>query len=572
MYGLNVHLLRANLGIPATEKHVEEIHEDFEDVMSGYNITEATVEDESGSDVEAKVSDDLPSMVMIPPYDEHVDKEGEGDEPPPDLIGRQESVRGVDKGNPQIQPLASVSKKDRKLKGGNLHTEPEDHVRQKVPNTTKKSTEYAVNLFNNTMRQVSKELSFQHQDLQDISVDDLPWRLSKFFMVVSKADGTSLNASSLETIYASIARFLSTECNPKIDIKSHVEFKIVKQNLDASKLDSASDGQRPGKHKPRPFKDEHLFLCWQKNTLGRNNPRSLASTIHLQLVSNLGFRANLEVYNIQNEDIIFGPLGEGDVPQWIELSERVTKTRRGKTHNIRDLNPKVFPDNENPKTCPVRTFLEFRRRKTSLQNEEGKPFMWGIKPSAERNPEVQNFWYCNTRMGTHAIAKLLPNAFKAVGVDVKQEHYHATSARKTMMEGGVEAGVPAVLLSKVAGQAALGSIKHYVDGQEKSHRAMSLCLSRKVGGNPGAQFDEIYKKSKEDELAKRCMEEKDTIATGDDSEKDVFTISQSRKVITEQTVQYSVSQSKKKPPGDHNRMQVRSDAIDLLVFDHTLLF
>ena len=101
---------------------------------------------------------------------------------------------------------------------------------------------------------------------------------------------------------------------------------------------------------------------------------------------------------------------------------------------------------------------------------------------------------------------------------------------------------------------------------------MSLCLSRKVGGNPGAQFDEIYKKSKEDELAQRCMEEKDCIATGDDSEKDLFTISQSRKVITEQTVQYSVSQSKKKPPGDHNRMQVRSDAIDLLVFDHTLLF
>ena len=69
MYGLNVHLLRANLGIPATEKHVEEIHEDFEDVMSGYNITEATVQDESGSDVEAKVSDDWPSMVMIPPDD-----------------------------------------------------------------------------------------------------------------------------------------------------------------------------------------------------------------------------------------------------------------------------------------------------------------------------------------------------------------------------------------------------------------------------------------------------------------------------------------------------------------------
>ena len=67
MYGLNVDLLKANLGIPATVEHVKEIHEDFEDVMSGYNIPEATVEDESGSDVEAKVSDELPSLVKSPP-------------------------------------------------------------------------------------------------------------------------------------------------------------------------------------------------------------------------------------------------------------------------------------------------------------------------------------------------------------------------------------------------------------------------------------------------------------------------------------------------------------------------
>ena len=138
------------------------------------------------------------------------------------------------------------------------------------------------------------------------------------------------------------------------------------------------------------------------------------------------------------------------------------------------------------------------------------------------------------------------------------------------MEGGVEAGVPAVLLSKVAGQAALGSIKHYVDGQQMSHRAMSLCLSRKVGGNPGAQFNEIYKKSKQDELAKRCKEAKDCSATDGDSEEDQLTISQSRKVTTEQTVEYSVSKSKKKSLGDDDRMQVRSGVLDLLVFDHTL--
>ena len=444
-----------------------------------------------------------------------------------------------------VGPAKGV-KKERKLKRENIHIEPDEHVRQKIPATTKKSTLYAVNLFNSTILQLSKELNFLYEDLKDTSIINLPWRLAKFFMVVTKEDGAPLNASSLETIYASLARFLSTEFVPRIDIKSDVNFKTVRENLDAAKQESTKDGHRPGKNKPRPFQDEHIALCWSKNTLGRHNPRSLVTTIHLQLLSNLGFRANLEVYNIKNEDVIMGPLGEGGVPEWIELSERVTKTRRGKIHNIRELDPKVFPDHENPETCPVRTFLEFNRRKTPLQNRGDQPFLLGVKQSAEKCPKKENFWYVNTRMGTHAIAKLLPRAFEAVGIDVKLEHYTATSARKTMLEGGVEAGVPSVLLSKVAGQAALGSIQHYVDGQQKSHKAMSLCLSRKVGANPGAEYKMLYKKAAEEELEKRAILKRDRTGE-DDSEEEQLTISQSTRVVIEKTIEeHTISQSAKK--------------------------
>ena len=106
------------------------------------------------------------------------------------------------------------------------------------------------------------------------------------------------------------------------------------------------------------------------------------------------------------------------VLQWIELSETVTKTRRGNTHNIRELDPKVFPDHENPNTCPVRTLIEFSRWKNPQQSQSGKPRLWGIKQSAEQCPEKEQFWFTNTRMGTHAIAK----CFGAAGVDVKLEH------------------------------------------------------------------------------------------------------------------------------------------------------
>ena len=392
-----------------------------------------------------------------------------------------------------VGEVAARKSTKKRIKMSNLFIDPEEYVRQQVPKNTKKSTSYAMKLYNSVMTEVAKEMEFEHQDLKDVSVENLPWRLSKFFMVVRKLDGTAMNASTLETIYASLARYFSSEYEPKIDIKQDVRFKVVKENVDAAKRSSTADGQRPGKHKARAFQDEHIAQCWDQGSLGRHSPKALTATVQFTLISNLGFRGNLEIYNIRNEDLIYGPVGESGVSEWIEVSERITKTRSGGSHDVRMLDPKVFADEENPVTCPVRTLLEFRRRKTTIQNLPDKPYMLGLKQSAVKNPERENFWFNNMRMGEHTIGKLLPLAFAQVGIDVKMEHYSNTSARKTLMEGGMESGVPSVLLSKVAGQASLKSIQHYVEGDRKAHKAVSLCVSRKVGAVSGAKYDNIFK-------------------------------------------------------------------------------
>ena len=77
------------------------------------------------------------------------------------------------------------------------------------------------------------------------------------------------------------------------------------------------------------------------------------------------------------------------------------------------------------------------------------------------------------------------------------------------MEGGLEAAVPGVLLSKVAGQADLWSIQHYVDGQQKSHKAISLVNSKKVGAKPRAEFKKICKHVAAEELEQKNVMIKD---------------------------------------------------------------
>ena len=245
------------------EKDMEEAKD-----KEGSKEKDNVVEDEHFNDsfcVWAEEINLMTTMAETPVDDDKKEAAGEGSD---DLVEKQEE------GTHSGAGLSKGRKKERKLRKENVHVDPDEHVRQKIPDTTKKSTNYAVNLFNSTMLLLSKELNFKYDDLKDTSIVNLPWRLAKFFMVVTKVDGDAMNASSLETIYASLARFLSTEFVPRIDIKADVNFKTVRENLDAAKQESTKEGHRPGKNKARPFQDEHIELCWRKKTLGRSNPRS----------------------------------------------------------------------------------------------------------------------------------------------------------------------------------------------------------------------------------------------------------------------------------------------------------
>ena len=383
-------------------------------------------------------------------------------------------------------------KPSKRIKEKNLRVDPAAYVLQQQSKNTNKATEYAVRLFNDVMPDVAKANGFEYKELVNIPMEELPDRLAKFFIVIRRNDGASYNASTLENIYCSIARFLATEYTPKLDIKKDIRFDIVKKNVKSAQKESCADGERPGKHKAKPFKDEHIAKCWKEGLLGWHSPRALITTAHFIMLHNLGSRANFEPYNVKNIDLVYGQVGKDGVPDKMELSERVTKTRRGGQHDIRDWTPAIYADKENPDTCPVRTMLEYQRRKSPMQRNPEEPFYLSIKQSAEEFPDVQQFWYTKQRMGLHTIAKLLPSAFNSLeGVDSKREKYSNTSARKSLLEGGVEAGVPEVLLSKAAGHASLDSIKNYVSGRDNAQKAVSLTLSRKMAAKGHVKYSEV---------------------------------------------------------------------------------
>ena len=410
----------------------------------------------------------------------------------PDVLDSGEDLARVDENGGEVmqKEVRNGCKSPRRpVKLSNANKDPALYAMEMQSKDTQKSTKYAVTTYNDTMKTIH---GAAHLDLQQVPISELPTRLAKFFMVVTKRNGqTSLNASTLGTIYQSLARFLSEDYTPMVDIKADPRFKVVKKNLKAAQKASCKEGQVPGKMRTEAFQDEHLAECWEKKTLGRDNPDALLSTVHGVCIMQLGFRAKKECYNLHNEDFIFGKVGNHGIPDKVEVSERITKTRQGELNGVRNLRPVIYADHANPDVCPVRTLLAFQNRKKEAQRAPKVRFFLGVKQSARKNPEKENFWFTSQPIGVNKVGELLPSAFKAAGIDTKAEHIAGTSGRKTSLEGGFQHSVPNNMLSGLAGHANANSLTSYVHGKEQSHKATSLIMTRKLGQKNTGNFNEV---------------------------------------------------------------------------------
>ena len=216
-------------------------------------------------------------------------------------------------------------------------------------------------------------------------------------------------------------------------------------------------------------------------------------------MTGMGCRAREECKLIQNEDLVYGPDSKSSpgLPEFISLSERVTKTRRGNKNDLRDLDGKVYLDEEFPELCPVRTIIIYQSRKTNLQLSPTFSFFLTVKQSAEKSPNDHPHWYSNHPMGVNMIGSLFKKAIDISNVDIGSKKATATSARKCLTQAGAESSVPSPFLSKMLGQKNIDSKLEYLKQTDATHKAASLVINRSVKGQDGQNFSTVYNDLKE---------------------------------------------------------------------------
>ena len=361
-----------------------------------------------------------------------------------------------------------------------------------MSSNTKKSNSYAVKTFNSVMDSLrSKEGSetdkFKPID-EIVGSEDLINSLCKFFMVVTKPNGDAYNSASLLTLHSSLARYLLS--TKEIDIRGDKTFRKVSEVLKARCSESAKLGKTPGSNKSEAAKPTDIHKAFESGSLGRQDPTALLSLIHFQL-SLMGLRAIEEQHGVLNKDIVYGPLDETlNLPEWIKLSERLSKCRRGGKNQTREVKAKIFLDRENSDICPVVSFVWYQSKKTVFQSTPDFPFMLNPKNSAVKNPEKELFWYSNNRCGKNTISGLFKKSLERAGCDLSGQKITASSVRKNLIQTAVEGSVPSAFVSKMAAQKNILSQLEYIVTPDKQHEAASKTVNRNLAGKSNETYQE----------------------------------------------------------------------------------
>lgn len=373
------------------------------------------------------------------------------------------------------------SEDQRAVDKANLALTTEEYLESSRSGSTRRQDDWVKRLYADTMKSVSFNSGLsEFPPLLQTPTEELPGNLERFFMSLVKKNGESYNPSSTNQVYAVIARVLSMQYNPPLDIKNDVRFKKAMLIVKSKKEAAVKAGQTPGMHASKAVDPALISRAYDEGHLGRGSPIALQRTVNLHLMSGFGTRAREEVRQIQQSDLVFGPLDTDGYPTHITLKEKLTKTRRG--DSSRKLEPTIYKDDQYADICAVRTICVYIGRLTEEQRQPEKPFLLNVNHAAVKSPEKQRNWFTSSPLGKNHIASLFKSAFEALGVDCKAEKICATSARKNFLQGGAESGVPANWLSLAAGHKVEQSQLNYLKMKGSTDKAMSICINRAVSG------------------------------------------------------------------------------------------
>ena len=133
-------------------------------------------------------------------------------------------------------------------------------------------------------------------------------------------------------------------------------------------------GGKPNKAEPLTVEEENILRgnC----QIGTHDPQSLLNLMWLNNAKLFGMRRVTENHNLTWGDVQLKT--DENNNEYLEFSERATKTRTGNTNHLRQFNPKAYAIPDDIVCCPVYAYKQYEMRHPQKKKTVEFPFYTAI--------------------------------------------------------------------------------------------------------------------------------------------------------------------------------------------------
>ena len=332
---------------------------------------------------------------------------------------------------------------------------------QKAPATVKKTNRDILRF------QVYVKGHGEPEAFENIPPKRLDSLMSCYVRTVTKLDGGEYEPSTITGIMGSLDRYLR-EHDYQENIQHSALFKSARDMVKAKRSFLKSIGKGNCPNKAQALTEQEIEILWNNNGFNYQDADCLYCAIWFLLALNFGLRGSHECRQLTVGDLTVREHFNGQ--QYLELNERVTKTRRG-DGNRRAFAPKAW-SNGTPR-CPVFIFEQFMSRRPARMGHADSPFFLNVN----RQRRAENpIWYAAKPMGRNILGAILRTAAQRAGITRPGLTNHAV--RATSISRLLNSGVDPVIVAQHSGHKDPNSIRHYATADLEVQRYMGSVLAR----------------------------------------------------------------------------------------------
>lgn len=334
---------------------------------------------------------------------------------------------------------------------------------------TKKKTKIDVDNFQNYLKKVKKI----EQPIENIDPLELSKLLCLYLMDSKKSNGEDYEPDTLSSRLHSIKRYLIERSYPK-DIMNDPVFSEIHQTLKTKRkvLKALGKGNRP--NKSEEITTDDLKKLKDDNLIGVTSGRQLQALVFINNSRFLGTRGQQEHVQLKWGDIQLKVCDSGN--EYLQFSERLTKTRQGTSNECRKFPPKIFclcgkEDNDPTGICPVEAYKIFEEHRPDCQKMPDSNFYL-----AEIDSPKSKLWYKNQNLGINKIASIMKQLCSIGNIQGRKTNH---GLRRHTIRQLKRAKVDSLNIIQLTGHRNLQSLNEYDDCDLDMQKEMSNAISAK---------------------------------------------------------------------------------------------